>query len=461
MCLSVHRTRSHVIITDDALDLTIQGPLGSTTPLLHNQPPSLVLSHPVQPSAQIQVHPFLIGFIFSGTKLTGHISNFIRDIAPFMESIDAEDVFYAGDFFGQSMFSKGESSALQKLKMTSCNHSEDFWQELFYLLFICKKLTHLIISRNSLGKAGHRLAQSISKWRVGLPPVRPPFQVLQLDQCLMPEDAWDSIFKSLHDCKYITHLDLSYNRLGDSGSVLAQVISHWTDKSPLQKLNLSYCSMSAKACDRLFRSLIHCKCLSYLDLSGNMAGNAGHQLAETIKSWGDYPLLERFIVEHCFIPIAVWPGLLTSLSACSKLKFLDLSHNNLTGCLSSFLSGRYQFLANLEEFLLDSCALNEDDLWHLIQCVKLQKLPSLQNLYLHDNSLFRIEDILGKLIQSCIDYYSEKKIKLWVQWNSLSQDFMNTWVAQCENTNVKLDLQPASSSEKSASIKVNETCIVS
>ena len=319
--------------------------------------------------------------------------------------------------------------------MTSCNCSQDFWRKLFLHLSICKKLTHLIVPRSSLHRLGRVLAYSIIKWGTD-----PPLQVLQLDQCLMPEDIWCDFFESLSRCKHITHLDLSYNRLGESGIDLAQSILFGGYQQPLQKLDLSYCSMSANACDHLFSSLTCCKRLSYLDLSDNMVGEAGHQLAQAITSWGDDPPLETFIAEHCFIPTTVWPDLLRSLSACSKLIHLDLSHNNLTGCLSSFLPGSYQILASLEEFLLDSCALNEDDLWHLMQRVKLQKLPSLQNLYLNDNSLFRIENVLGELTQSCINHYTVKKVKLWVQWNSLTQDFKNTWVRRCENTKVSLDL---------------------
>ena len=368
--------------------------------------------------------------------------------------MEPEDVVLAGQFLAQSTRSKEESSALQKLKMTSCSCSQDFWEELFLHLSICKKLTHLIVSRNSLGKAGWKLAESIREWGPD-----PPLQVLQLDHSLIPEHCWVRLFKSLYRCKHITHLDLSYNKLGFAAKYLGKAILQRGDQSPLQKLDLSYCSMSVYICDQLFRSMTHCKRLSYLDLSGNMVGEAGRRLARAIRSWGDDPPLQRFISEHCFIPTAVWSDLLRSLSACRKLKFLDLSHNNLTVSLSSFLLGSYQILASLEEFLLDS-ALYKYDLRHLVQCVKLKKLPSLQNLYLHDNGLFRMEHILGELIQSCIDHYSQKGVKLWVQWNSLSQDFMNTWVPQCENTNVSLDLQPASSSEKSALIKVNETCIV-
>ena len=384
------------------------------------------------------------------------MSIFIQDITPQLESMEPEDVILAGIFFARAISSKGESSALQKLKMTSCNCSQDFWRKLFLDLSFCKNLTHLIVSRNSLGEAGWKLAESINKWGPD-----PPLQVLQLDQCLMPEDTWRELLWFLHRCKHITHLDVSYNRIGVGAEYLAWSISDWRHQSPLQKLDLSYCSMSANACDSLFYSLTHCKHLTYLDVSGNMVGDAGHQLAQAIRSRLDDPPLETFIAEHCFIPTAVWPFLLTSLSACSKLNFLDLSHNNLAGCLSSLLEGTRSRIQSLEELLLDCCSLNEEDLQYLIKYVDSGKLPSLNNLYLHDNNLFRMEGVLGELIQSCIDQFKVKEVKLWVQGNFLSQGFKNTWIPQYENTAISLDLQLPNWAENNFPAKVNEICTMS
>ena len=91
---------------------------------------------------------------------------------------------------------------------------------------------------------------------------------------------------------------------------------------------------------------------------------------------------------------------------------------------------------------------------------ELQRIPSLHNLYLHDNRLFRLENELKDLIQCCIDQYRGTGVKLGMQGNSLSQSFMDTWIPRCENTNVQLDLQPTSSADKNVPIKVNETQMV-
>ena len=298
----------------------------------------------------------------------------------------------ASSFFRQFLSSKGESSVLQKLKISSCNYPNFIWRELFIALSFCKNLTHLIVSRNSLHDNGNILAHCIKDWKSSL-------QVLQLDQCLIPEDTWSELLQSLSTCKQIIHLNFSYNSLGEAGSHLAESIKYWGNQPPLQKLDLSYCSMAAKVCAELFRSLTSCRNITDLDLSGNVVGVAGYPLVRAIKSWGNDAPLERFIVQHCFIPTTEWPDLLTSLSSCNKLIHLDLSYNTLTGCLSSFLGDQHSRLHSLEELLLDSCSLNEKDLQHLIKNVESLKLPSLRNLYLNENRLRRTEDLLGKLIQ--------------------------------------------------------------
>ena len=116
-----------------------------------------------------------------------------------VESMDSLDVILAGEFVEQAISSKGDMALLQKLRFVSCNYPEYAWSILFSCLSICKKLTHLIVSRNSLYEAGAELANSIKCWGTDS-----PLQVLQLDQCQMPEDTWCDLVRSLFTCKQIT-----------------------------------------------------------------------------------------------------------------------------------------------------------------------------------------------------------------------------------------------------------------
>ena len=71
----------------------------------------------------------------------------------------------------------------------------------------------------------------------------------------------------------------------------------------------------------------------------------------------------------------------------SNLHELDLSHNTLTGCLSSFLPDPHPGLPELEYLYLDRTALNKEDLQHLTFITKHNKLPKLQVLDLSQNTL--------------------------------------------------------------------------
>ena len=70
-----------------------------------------------------------------------------------------------------------------------------------------------------------------------------------------------------------------------------------------------------------------------------------------------------------------------------KLHKLDLSHNTLTGCLSSFLSDPHPGLPELEYLVFESTALNKKDLQHLSHIIQLNKLPKLRSLNLSHNTL--------------------------------------------------------------------------
>ena len=75
------------------------------------------------------------------------------------------------------------------------------------------------------------------------------------------------------------------------------------------------------------------------------------------------------------------------LNKLPKLQSLNLSHNTLTGCLSSFLTDPHPGLPELRQLHLESTALNKEDLQHLSHITKCNKLPKLQSLDLSENTL--------------------------------------------------------------------------
>ena len=174
------------------------------------------------------------------------------------------------------------------------------------------------LGENKLGEAGHQLAQSIKSWED-----EPPLQKLYLYNCSLSATASLQLVQSLSSCRHLTVLNLGQNKLGEAGHQLAQSIRSWGDEPPLQKLYLYNCSLSATASLELVQSLSSCKHLTVLNLGVNKLGEAGHQLAQSIRSWGDDPPLQELQLYNCSLTVTASLELVQSLSSCRHLTALN------------------------------------------------------------------------------------------------------------------------------------------
>ena len=86
-------------------------------------------------------------------------------------------------------------------------------------------------------------------------------------------------------------MDLGENDLGEAGHQLSQSIRSWGDEPPLQILYLYNCSLTYTASLELVQSLSSCRHLTELNLGENKLGDAGDKLAQSIGSWGNDPPL--------------------------------------------------------------------------------------------------------------------------------------------------------------------------
>ena len=111
----------------------------------------------------------------------------------------------------------------------------------------------------------------------------PPLQHLDLCNCSLTVAASLELVQSLSTCRKLTLLDLGQNNLGEAGHQLAQSIRSWRDEPPLQRLWLYSCSLTATASLDLVQSLSTCRKLIGLNLGENMLGKAGYQLAQSIR----------------------------------------------------------------------------------------------------------------------------------------------------------------------------------
>ena len=230
----------------------------------------------------------------------------------------------AGHYLAQSITSWGDNPPLVTLDLRRCSILEQVWPELLQSLSSCKQLTDLRLSSNNIGEAGCDLAQSITSWGDD-----PPLVTLDLCWCSILEQVWPELLQSLSSCKQLTVLMLASNNIGEAGCDLAQSITSWGDDPPLKHFNLGCCSIPGKVMAELLQSLSSCKQLTYLYLSCNTIGEAGRYLAQSITSWGDKPPLQKLCLRDCSTPVQVWAELLQSLSSCKQITDLNLSGNTI------------------------------------------------------------------------------------------------------------------------------------
>ena len=171
---------------------------------------------------------------------------------------------------------------------------EDVCGTILKTLSTYKQLSHLDLDGNTISAAGRHLAESIKSWGPN-----PPLCLLWLKDCKMPEHVCGDIAKELSICKQLTHLDLSGNTLGNAGCHLVESIVSWGPDPHLQQLGLKDCKMPEDVCDPILKELSAYKQLTQLDLSGNTLGAVGHHLVESIRSWGPDPQLQALWLKDC------------------------------------------------------------------------------------------------------------------------------------------------------------------
>ena len=109
----------------------------------------------------------------------------------------------------------------------------------------------------------------------------------------------------------------------------------------------------------------------------------------------------------CHIPKDMCSKFLASLSHLYHLLHLDLSGNNLKGCLSNFISYSDRPLPSLKILYLSDTALNSDDVNHIIHIIESKKLPNLRQLNLDLNNFRGMNDQINRLINFAFKYYKK------------------------------------------------------
>ncbi|XP_049322375.1 NACHT, LRR and PYD domains-containing protein 12 isoform X4 [Astyanax mexicanus] len=170
----------------------------------------------------------------------------------------------------------------KKLKLKNGNISEEGCAAL--LSALCLNPSHLVeldLSENKLGNSGvEQLCDLVNNQHCKL-------QKLRLKNCSIKEKGCTDLASAF--CSNPTHinvLDLSKNKLGDSGiKQLCLLVKNQECK--LQELLLKECSIGEKGCAALTSALtLNPSHLRELDLQGNKLGKSAKQLSELLKKSG-------------------------------------------------------------------------------------------------------------------------------------------------------------------------------
>ena len=301
----------------------------------------------------------------------------------------------AGHHLAESIRSWGDLPPLEGLFLSNCSMPIGASSELLQSLATCRKLIHLDLRGNILGEAGNYLAQSIRSWGH-----HPPIEQLYIHGCLIPDDSFSEILKSLLSCTYLTHLDFRRNTVGKSGSQLIKLIGSWGDTPLLEQLFLHYCLIPVETSIPLLESLETCKYLTHLDFRRNVLGEAGHHLAKAIRTWGDDPPLQELYLYGCSLSPDASIALLQSLSRCKYLTHLDLGRNNLGkgGYLLANIIRSHGDNSPLKQLYMYGCLLPAETSTDILQC--LSKCRSLTHLDLGRNMLGESGVHVAELIRS-------------------------------------------------------------
>ena len=335
---------------------------------------------------------------------------------------------------------------LEGLHLENCLIPEAVCRDLMSAVQTCRNLKGLSLTGNTVGEAGKYIVNVITNLRLDS-----QLEFLYLNNCSIPNRIWVDLLKCLSECSNLVYLDLSGHNFAGMRAPLVEMIRKLVvnpnlmglgqlEVNPhLMGLYLQNCSISEAASDDVLKALSPCRNLIQLCYGGNTVGEAGSHLEEII----DNALMERIILSDCKIPRQICKTLLTSLSRCERLRFVNLAGNDLSGVVSNFLPDGDSAFLYLTQLHVGFTELNSDDMSHITKLVQSHRLPELggaedfNGLWLQGNNLAKIESQLEALLETCSkEYNRELNIGLWE--NQLCDSFEKQWKERCAGSNMKL-----------------------
>ncbi|XP_053176276.1 NACHT, LRR and PYD domains-containing protein 12-like [Scomber japonicus] len=306
-----------------------------------------------------------------------------------------------------------QHSRLKTLRLSYCDLSAKSCGALASVLMSnSSALRALDLSNNDLQDSGVKLLSD------GLSSPDCRLKTLSLSGCQVTEEGCASLASALSlNPSHLRELDLSYNNLGYSGKMLLS--SHLVHpKCSLKTLRLSDCGLSESHCEVVASALKSNPHLTFLDLSNNKLSDSGVKL---LSAGLESPncKLKTLKLKDCSLSEISCASLASAVkSNPSHLRVLGLKGNKLQDSVMKLLC---DFLKSpdcrLEKLGLKDCSLSEISCASLVSAVKCN--PShLRVLNLGGNKL---QDSVMKLLGDFLKSPDCRLERLWLHNCSLSE----------------------------------------
>ena len=306
---------------------------------------------------------------------------------------------------GRYMYFVEQTSAGIKLDLRGCSLTGTDLVGIVEAVSNRSDLVELILSKND------GLGGSAASWSPHLKQMK-RLQKLHLSWCSLIEEDLKHIAVSLSDMPTLVELNLFCNTaLGGSAKSWSP---HLKQMKHLQKLHLSWCSLTDEDMEDIAVSLSDMPTLVELNLFCNTA------LGGSAKSWSPHlkqmKHLQKLHLSWCSLTDEDMEDIAVSLSDMPTLVELNLFCNTALGGSAKSWSPHLKQMKHLQKLHLSWCSLIEEDMKHI--AVSLSDMPTLVELNLFCNTA------LGGSAKSWSPHLKQMKHlqKLHLSWCSLIEE---------------------------------------
>ena len=244
------------------------------------------------------------------------------------------------------------SSVLEHLDLSHCNISE------LRMKIIVRKLCQ--VSTLKCIDISYIILPNDAAINIALVICRNLFlEKLNLSGCELSESQIMNTVKALNNLSRLKYLNISHNKVNDDAA--NKLASALTTNPLLEHLKLSNCELSELQITGIVKALSEKESfLMFLDISHNtITNNESDEISSVVIN---SPLLEHLNLAHCKLSELQLISILKALGKTSLLKFLDVSHNEVSREAANEISSVIVNNRSLQYLNLSACNLEEDSL---------------------------------------------------------------------------------------------------